>query len=81
MVFAVGLWIFGVGLLGVLVFVLWIAAFVDLFRRTDLDGRRRWAWVVIVALLPMVGSLAYFVRRPLLDEEREQIIEAETRRH
>jgi hypothetical protein len=81
MVLAVGFWVFGLGLLGVFVLVLWIAALVDLFRRADLDRRQRWAWVLIVVLLPILGTLVYFVRRPVLDEEREQIIAAETRRH
>ncbi len=81
MVLAVGLWVFGLGLLGLLVAVLWVAALVDLVRRDDLDRRQRLGWILIVVLLPLVGSIAYFVRRPILPEEREKMIAAETRRH
>jgi len=81
MVLAVGLWVFGLGLLGLLVAVLWVAAPVDLVGRDDLDRRQRFGWILIVVLLPLVGSIAYFVRRPILLEEREKMIAAETRRH
>lgn len=81
MALAVGFWIFGLGLVGLLVLVLWIAALVDLVRRPDLDRRQRSGWILIVVLLPLIGSVAYFVRRPVLPEEREKMIAAETRRH
>jgi hypothetical protein len=81
MVFAVGFWVFGLGLLGLLVLVLWVAALVDLVRRPDLDRRQRSGWILFVVLLPVIGSIVYFVRRPILPEEREKMIAAETQRH
>jgi Phospholipase_D-nuclease N-terminal len=69
----------GIGIFGVVVVVLWIIGLVDLSRRSDLESRTRWAWVLIIVLLPIVGTIFYWVRRPLLAEEREKIIAARTR--
>jgi hypothetical protein len=80
MVFAVGLWIFGAGLLGLLVFVVWTVALVDLFRHPDLDRRQRAGWILVIVLLPLIGTVLYFMRRPMPEEERERYLAAATRR-
>jgi hypothetical protein len=53
----------GWGLLGVVVLIAWIAGLVDIFRRHDLGSQQRMAWVLIVVLLPIVGTIFYFARR------------------
>jgi len=51
-------------LLGVVLpFVLFVAALVDILRRQGLDGTTRLMWVAIVLVLPLVGSVLWFVLR------------------
>jgi hypothetical protein len=46
-------------------FLLWIAAFIDLFRRKDLGIGKKLMWGVIVVFSAHVGLLLYFVFRPI----------------
>ena len=71
-----GIWIFGIAIL-----VLWVIGLVDLSRRPDLDRAHRLRWVLLIVLLPIIGTIVYLVRRPTLPEEREKIIAARTRGH
>jgi hypothetical protein len=65
------------GFLWIVVTIVWICGIVDLMtKRPDLDGRHRAAWLLIIMLLPVVGTLAYFFLRPTLAEEREQMVAA-----
>jgi hypothetical protein len=75
-----GLWFLGFGLLGILILALWITGIVDVTRRPDLDRRQRSAWILIIVLLPVIGSLVYFVTRPTLPDERDRILAAQSRR-
>jgi Phospholipase_D-nuclease N-terminal len=59
--------------------VRWVAALVDLARRSDIDNRYRFAWILLVVLLPLAASIVYFVRRPVIDADREPMIAAEIR--
>jgi hypothetical protein len=70
---------FGIGIFGLVVVILWIIGLVDLSRRPDLDSRQKWTWALLVALLPIVGTIIYWVRRPILPAERDQIVAARTR--
>lgn len=36
---------------------------VVLVSEDGLEGRRRWSWTAIVLLVPIVGTLAYLLRR------------------
>jgi predicted membrane channel-forming protein YqfA (hemolysin III family) len=62
----------------VLLFALWVWALVafliDLFRRADLSGGVRIAWVVLVILLPVLGVVAYVVARPRLTERERRSV-------
>ncbi len=42
---------------------IWIAVivFIDLFRRRDISGWGKAAWVVFVVILPWIGVLAYLI--------------------
>ena len=59
---------------GLVAFVVSIPAFllvaftvVDIFRRPDLAPLRKAIWLVVVVLLPGVGTLFYLVARPFRD--------------
>ena len=75
-----GLWFLGLGILGLLILALWITGLVDVIRRPDLDRRSRWAWILLILLLPLVGTLVYLAMRPTLPEERDKIAAAQMRR-
>jgi hypothetical protein len=58
--------------------IVWICGIADLMtKRPDLDGRHRAAWILIILLFPLVGTLGYFFVRPTLPEERERMIAAQ----
>ena len=77
---AVGFWVFGFGILGVFALALWIVGLVDLFgSRDDLDTRQKTGWVLVIVLLPIIGTLIYWFRRPMLEREREREIARQTR--
>jgi hypothetical protein len=67
---------FGIGIFGLVVIALWIIGLVDLSRRPDLDRQRRFTWILLIVLLPIVGTIIYWVKRPILPDEREKIISA-----
>ena len=69
----------GIGILGILIIVCWVLGLVDISKRPDFDRRQRSAWILIVVLLPVIGTIAYFIARPTLPEEREQAVRAATR--
>jgi len=61
--------------------VAWIAGLVDIFRHPMPTGQRVF-WIVIVIVLPIVGTIAYFtLRKPTEHEIRaSQAAAAERRR-
>ncbi len=67
---------FGIGIFGLVAIILWIIGLVDLSRRPDLDRRAKWTWILLIVLLPIVGTIIYWVKRPILPDEREKIISA-----
>jgi len=45
--------------------MIWAFAIIDIFRRDDLGGVAKAVWLVVVVVLPFVGTLVYLVaRRP-----------------
>ncbi|HEU0024839.1 MAG TPA: PLDc N-terminal domain-containing protein [Thermoleophilaceae bacterium] len=48
--------------------IVWALGVVDILRR-DLSGRATAAWLLIVLLLPLVGTLIYFIQRKPTGEE------------
>ena len=57
------------------VIVAWVAGLVDILRR-DLPRATKAAWVLIVVLLPIVGTVAYFLMRKPTDKEVRQAQQA-----
>ncbi len=64
-------WTFGTVLWSSLVFFFWftfiwmfIMVFADILRRHDLSGWGKAGWIVLIAILPFIGILFYFIARP-----------------
>ena len=55
-------------------FWLIITVFADLFRRRDLSGWAKAAWVVLVLVLPLLGTLCYLISqgRSMADRDTRQ---------
>jgi hypothetical protein len=48
-------------------------------KRPDFDRGKKSAWILIIVLLPVIGTIAYFLSRPTLPEERDRAVRAATR--
>ena len=49
-------------LLGVFVVVIWIVSVVDIIRRRHMrTGAKTAAWILLVIMLPVLGSITYFL--------------------
>jgi uncharacterized membrane protein YoaK (UPF0700 family) len=49
-------------LIGVFIVVIWIATIVDIIRRRHMrPGVKTAAWVLVIIILPVLGSLTYFL--------------------
>ena len=59
-----------------LVLAIWIfiAIFSDIFRRTDIHGGAKAAWVLAIFLLPFIGCLIYRIARPKVTPGDVQIL-------
>ena len=55
--------------------VIWALGLIDIFRR-DLPRGTKAAWAVIVVLLPVVGTVVYFLLRKPTEEEIRQTRQA-----
>jgi hypothetical protein len=60
------LYMLAVSVWTVLIFV-WVFALFDLFRRSDLGGWAKAIWLVVIVLLPLIGTFVYLVARPKTD--------------
>lgn len=49
---------------GIPLLVMWGAAIVDIFRRTDLSWVRAALWIVLLLVLPIIGFIVYLAARP-----------------
>ena len=57
------LWL-GVAIMVVGIVVMWVMAIVDMWRRKDMSRGRMAIWVAVIILLPIIGTLAYYLFRP-----------------
>ena len=48
----------------VLAFWVFIAIFSDIFRRSDIHGGAKAAWILAIFVLPFIGCLIYIIARP-----------------
>jgi heme/copper-type cytochrome/quinol oxidase subunit 2 len=44
--------------------MIWAGAVMDIFRRQDMSGGAKALWLVVVIVLPLVGTLIYMIARP-----------------
>ena len=44
--------------------LLWSTALIDIIRRNDLSGWGIFGWMILIFVLPILGSLIYFIARP-----------------
>lgn len=45
-------------------FMIWAFAVMDLFARRDLGGLAKVVWLVFILVLPLLGTLLYYLFRP-----------------
>jgi hypothetical protein len=57
--------------------VLWmfISIFGDIFRRSDLSGWGKAAWLFLIVVLPFIGILIYMIARPAVTPSDIQMME------
>jgi hypothetical protein len=44
--------------------MLWFFCMLDVFRRSDIGGLAKTAWLVAIIIFPWIGTLAYVIARP-----------------
>jgi hypothetical protein len=47
-----------------IVLTLFIGVFADIFRRDDISGFGKAAWILLIIFLPILGCLIYLIARP-----------------
>lgn len=52
---------FGIGLFALLCLVLWVYALVDIIKSRFSDENTKIVWILIVILIPFLGTILYFV--------------------
>src|SRR6476659_8450123 len=52
----------------VLAIWIFIAVFSDIFRRTDIHGPAKAAWILAIVILPIIGCLIYVIARPRITQ-------------
>jgi len=50
----------GGGLIGILVFIFQIWMLIDAIKNPRLEGNQRVIWVLVILLLPCLGSIIYY---------------------
>jgi hypothetical protein len=48
------------GLLGILCFIFWVWMLIDCLKNPRLQGTEKLIWVLVIIILPFLGSLLYF---------------------
>ena len=67
-----GIWVGVGGLVGLIVLAVWVISIVDIIG-SHLDRGKTAAWLLIVILLPLIGSALYWaLRKPSRDEVEYQ---------
>jgi hypothetical protein len=52
---------FGIGLFALLCLVMWVYALVDIIKSRFSDENTKIVWILIVILIPFLGTILYFV--------------------
>ena len=57
--------------------MIWAFAVIDIFRRDDIHGGAKAAWLIVVIILPFIGTLIYLIaRKPGSTPEERAALEA-----
>jgi hypothetical protein len=64
------------GTIGVLILIVWAITIFDIFRR-HLGGKQTTLWLVLVIILPFIGSLIYWATRKESAEDVEAYVAAD----
>jgi hypothetical protein len=67
------------GVLGLLIATVWVITIWDIFRH-HLGAMKTTAWVLIVLILPLVGSILYWALRKESQEDVDATVAAEAAR-
>jgi hypothetical protein len=68
-------------IIGVILVIVWIVSIVDILRH-NLGMKQTVAWLLIVLILPFIGTLLYWaLRRPSAEEAQRALASAEAMRH
>jgi hypothetical protein len=62
--------------IGIPLLVIWAIAIVDIIRR-DIPTGTKAAWILVVLILPVIGTIAYFVMRKPTEQEVRRAVEAQ----
>jgi hypothetical protein len=75
-------WTFGSVVWTMIIFFFWtmaiwifISLFADIFRRNDLSGGAKAGWLLVLFVLPFIGSLIYLAARPNMTEQDRQMMQ------
>jgi hypothetical protein len=71
--------VFFVMLIWIPLIMIWVFVLMDLFGREDMGGWIKALWVMIIILIPFLGSLIYLIFRPVTakDIEMQEVYTAE----
>jgi Phospholipase_D-nuclease N-terminal len=58
----------------VMFFWMFISVFSDIFRRDDLSGWGKAAWIFLIFVLPFLGILIYMIARPKMTEQDKRML-------
>jgi len=61
---ALGLWGWAAWFAGIVILVIAIMAIVDAIRRSDLSGGSKALWVILILIVPLIGTIVYMIARP-----------------
>ena len=53
--------------------IVWVLGIADIVRRDNLDRSRKAGWILIVVLLPVIGTIVYFAMRKPSEKEIEEV--------
>jgi cbb3-type cytochrome oxidase subunit 3 len=68
-------------IVAILVVVVWALTLVDVFRR-HYSTSKTIAWILLILILPFIGSLIYWaVRKPTRDEAEQEYLAEASMRH
>jgi hypothetical protein len=71
------MWVAIGGILGLLVLIIWVASIYDIIRSAALSRGQKAAWILIVLILPFIGSALYWALRKPSQDDVEHQFEAE----